>query len=655
MKTKRLLPSLVLLGSVLVTMVGFASAAPQARPISLDQALKGLSSFQAGIDSAAYWKFREAVLALRSDPAARAAGEKKLLAFLQTKAPLPAKMVVCRELRVIGGAASVPALGKFLLDKVMSDAARYALEDIADPSADRALIQALGKTVEPLRIGIITALGFRKSLGAVAPLAKLLAGKDADPAVAAAYSLGRIGGDEASAALLRAMKSPLPAVKDAAVTAALACAEGFLAAKNPQPAAALYDYILLQNPTAPTRRAAALGKIRAAGGRAAEVLLDSLRSNDEIVQEAAVAGIKDAIPAEGIGPVTAILPLLAEGSRVKLLAVLAEYPKERVLPSILNSLKSTSKFERIAALKALASAGDASSIPTLAEAAATLAGEEQAAARASLSLIKGREADEAVLTLLGKNISEAIKIELIQAVGERRIFAGKSVLMDRLSEISFRLRTQALKGLKIIGTPSDIPGLLDYLPKAPDDAEREETENAAAALAMKIAQPIGRANTVKARLNAEKDAGRKAGLIRVLGKIGDDSSLPDLRRALSSADTGVKDAAIRAIAGWPTAAPIEDVFEIAKSSGDETHKLLALRGFIRMTALGKYRIPENVVSDLRLAAEISRRPDEKRLVLAALADFACPDGLKLAQSMLGDPDLKAEAQAAVTAIQKRLK
>jgi hypothetical protein len=71
--------------------------------------------------------------------------------------------------------------------------------------------------------------------------------------------------------------------------------------------------------------------------------------------------------------------------------------------------------------------------------------------------------------------------------------------------------------------------------------------------------------------------------------------------------------------------------------------------------LGKYRIPENVVSDLRLAAEISRRPDEKRLVLAALADFACPDGLKLAQSMLGDPDLKAEAQAAVTAIQKRLK
>jgi HEAT repeat protein len=248
-----------------------------------------------------------------------------------------------------------------------------------------------------------------------------------------------------------------------------------------------------------------------------------------------------------------------------------------------------------------------------------------------------------------------MKVELIQAVGERRIFAGKSVLMDRLTEISFRLRTQALKVLKIIGTPSDIPSLLDYLPKAPDDAEREETENAAAALAMKIAQPIGRANTVKDRMNAEKDAGRKAGLIRVLGKIGDDSSLPDLRRALSSADAGVKDAAARAIIGWPTAAPVEDVYEIAKSAGNETHKLLALQGFIRLTALGRYRIPENVVSDLRLAAEMSRRPDEKRLVLAALANFACPDALKLAQSMLGDPDVKAEAQAAVAAIQKRLK
>ena len=655
MKTKRLLPSLVLVGSIILAGAGFASAAPQANPVSLDQALKGLASFQAGIDSAAYWKFRAAVLAVRTDPAARAAGEKKLLTFLQTKAPLAAKMAVCRELRVIGGAASVPALEKFLLDKDMSDAARYALEDIADPSADRALLQALGKTAGSLRIGIITALGFRKTPAAAAPLAKILAGKDVEAAVAAAYSLGRIGGDEASAALLRTMKSPLPAVRDAAITAALACAEGFVAAKNLQPAAALYDYILFLNPAAATRRAAALGKIRAGGERTGDILLDFLRSNDDVLQEAAVASTKDMISAERISPITAILPLLTEGNRVKLLAVLAEYPKERSLPAILQSLKSTSKFERIAALKALASAGDASSIPTLAEAAATLAGEEQAAARTSLSLVKGRDADEAVLTLLGKNISEAMKVELIQAVGERRIFAGKSVLMDRLTEISFRLRTQALKVLKIIGTPSDIPGLLDYLPKAPDDAEREEAENAAAALAMKIAQPIGRANAVKDRMNAEKDTGRKAGLIRVLGKIGDDSSLPALRRALSSADAGVKDAAVRAVIGWPTATPVEDVYELAKSTGNETHKLLALQGFIRMTALGRYRIPENVVSDLRLAAEMSRRPDEKRLVLAALANFACPDALKLAQSMLGDPDLKAEAQAAVTVIQKRMK
>ena len=515
MKIKRLLPSLALiLGTILVAAGGFASAAPQTGPNTLDQTLKGLSSFKAGIDSAAYWKFREAVLAIRSDPAARATGEKKLLAFIQTKAPLPAKMAVCRELRIIGSVASVPVLGRLLLDKGMSDVARYALEDIADSAADRALIQALGKAVGPLQTGIISSLGFRRSPAAVGPLDKILVGRNIELAVAAVYALGRIGGKEAAVVLARACKSPTPAIKDAAFTAVLACAEGFLVAKNPQPAAALYESILALKPAASVRRAATIGKINAAGGRAAEVLLDSLRANDEVVQEAAVAAIKDTIPAEGIGPITAMLPLLAEGTRVKLLAVLAEYPKDRVLSSILKSLKSPSKFERVAAFKALASAGDASSIPTLAEAAATLAGEEQAAARTSLSLVKGRDADEAVLTILGKDASEAMKSELIQAVGERRIFAGKNVLMGQLSVPSSRLRIQSLKVLKIIGTPSDISGLLNHLSKAADDAEREETENATAALAMKIAQPIGRANMVKERLNAETAAGRKAGLNR---------------------------------------------------------------------------------------------------------------------------------------------
>jgi len=655
MKTRRPIVLFALVGVVLVFAAGINPAAPQAEPKQLDSALKNLASFQAGIDSVAYWKFREVVSALRNDPAARPAAETQLLAFLQTNAPLPAKMAVCRELRLVGSAASVPILEKFLRDKNMSDPARYALEKISGPAADRALLRALDKTSGALRVGIISSLGFRKTPDAAAPLAKLLAGKDLEAAVAAAYSLGRIGTDSAATALAGALKSPSPPIRDAAASAALECADAFLKLSRVPAAAALIESVLSAKPAASARRAATILKISAAGEGASKILFDSLRSNDAVIQEAAVWKMKDVIPADNLGEVTGLLPVLPEGSRVKILAVLAEYPRERVLPTFLACLKSPAAFERIAALTALGTAGDSSVIPALAEAAANSTGNEQAAARESLGLVKGRDADEAILSLLDSDASEAVKTELIRAVGERRIFSGKSALIARLADPSPSLRIQALKVLRVIGTPSDVPAALNHLAEAADDAEREETENTAAALAVKIARPIGRSDTIKERLTAEMDPERKAGLIRILGKVGDDSSLPDLREALRFPDPVVKDAAVRVLTDWPTATPVEDVYEVAKTAESETHRLLALRGFIRMIALGKFRNPENAVSDLRLALEMSRRPEEKRLVLAALPDFACPEALKLARSFLNDADVKAEAKAAAEAIEEKLK
>jgi len=648
-----LLPALV--AAVLIAAAGIAFAeTAQADGKPLETALKNLASFKGAIDSEAYWKFREEVLKLRNDPTGRPPAEKALLAFLKTSAPLPAKMAVCRELRILGGPASIPVLEGFLTDKDMSDPARYALEDIPEEEADLALMRALDKTSGNLRLGIIQALGFRKYPEAAGPLGKILAGKNETEAVAAAYALGRIGGKTAMAGFVRALGSPSAIIKKAAMSAILAWAEGPSGLNDPAALPAI-DAILAAKPDAAIRRAATRAKISASGEKARAALVGLLRSDDEVVQEAAIGKIKDVFPAGDIGQITPLLTGLPEGSRVKLIAVLAEYPGKLVLPAVRDRVKSSSQPERIAVLKALAFVGDPSVVPVLAEAAAGSSGEEQAAARASLGWVKGRDFDEAVLARLDSGAPEAVKSELIQAVGERRIFSGKSVLLGQLSGASIPLRIQALKVLKVIGTPSDIPSLLNHLARAGDETEREEIESAAAALALKIAQPIGRSDIVKARLRTERDPARRAGLIRILAKIGDDSALPLLRQNLMSSEATVKDAAIRAISDWPTAAPVEDVYEIAKKAEGETHRLLALRAFIRLTALSKYRIPENAVSDLRLALEMSRRPEEKRLALAALPDFACPDALRLARSFLNDPDLQAEAKAAVTAIEERLK
>ncbi len=632
-----------------------ASFAGQAAPASLDQILKAVATFNGGIDSAPFWALRDYVYARKDDPAARAQCEDALLAFLGTRATPIAKMAVCRHLRLIGGDKSVPVLAKMLTAPETSDMALYALAKIPGPAADLALRTSLGNTSGAAQISVINALGVRGSREAVPALVPFLGQTKTDAAKAAAYVLGRLGGPASAAALTKALAAAPADLKSILASSLLACAEQLLKDKDAAAAAALYDKVLTANLSSAMNRAAMRGKISAAGDKAAEVVMNALQGNDAARQDAAVLKVRDVIPPDAIGTLCGLYPVLPERVRIELLPVLAGYPKTTVGPVILATAKGDVPAVRRAALKAMEIAGDAAVVPFLAETGAKARGAEQAAARNALASIKGQDVDAAILEGLGRKTGEDIQSELLLAVSERRIFAAKSVVSSFLGADSPRLRMQAVKGLRTIGTPSDIPAVLDRLLKCEEDAELQETQTTAAALAMKIANPDGRANAIESRLAEEKSPAGRARLIAVLGRIGDDSALPQVRAALTEMNADVVDAAARALAAWPTGTPIEDIWKIAKTSPNETHRLLALQGFIRLTAAAQYRLPEAAVGDLKIASESARRPEEKRLVLAALPVFAGPAALELARTIGADPAVKAEADAAVKAINERMK
>ncbi|MBM3294586.1 MAG: HEAT repeat domain-containing protein [Candidatus Aminicenantes bacterium] len=631
-----------------------ADPALQLPPSPLDGLLKQFLTFDGGIRSEVYWKIRDFIRARKDDPPARADCEIRLLAFLRSQATFPAKALVARELRTIAGERSIPTLQALLFDPALSDPARYVLESIPGPAADKALLDALDRATGTMKTGLIASLGVRKTPAVVPALAKYLEGSAQEFVKAAAMSLGRLGGREAAAALAKALPSLKGDFRAVAASALLDCAEDVLRAGDLEAAAGFYDKILALDPGPAVFRAATMGKIAAAGDKAPQLTLEIFRSPDPAAHEAAAAKAADVFGPDQGGPLAALLPSLPDESRVKLLAVLGGFRGEDVRACLREAASDDSPAVRTAALNALAAAGTPADAVFLAGRAASARGEEQAAARRALGLLKGRAADEAIVRALEDEAGDDVRAELIAAVGERRIFAAKTSLARQWESLSERIRLQTVKTLRTIGTPSDITALLNLLEKPLGEAEREEVENAAAALALKIAQPEGRSNLVKARLAAERDPARRAGLVRLLGKIGDESSLRAVRQALREADAGVVDAAVRALAGWPTSVPIEDVWDLAKSSADERHRLLALRGFIRMTVLGKHRRPDRVVADLKLAAEAARRPDEKRLVLAALPEFAGSEALALARSIGADPEVKAEAQAAADQVLKRM-
>ena len=641
-----------LLACLVLAMI--ASGLQAQTPASLEEIFRQISTFGGGIDSGPYWLLRDYVYARKDDPSARAECEGKLLAFLSAQATPVAKMAACRMLRIIGSERSVPVLEPLLLDTDAADMALYALAKIPSPAVDKALLQTLPKAEGATKTAIIAALGDRKSKEAIPALVPLLKRDGAD-AASAALALGEIGGSASADALSAFLPGAPPGVKPKAASALMKCAEAFLYAKNARAALRIYDSILNDRSIpAAIREGAMIGRISSSGSAAASVLMDQLKGPDTDMQEAAIAKISEVIKPDAIDPVCGLLPSLSPIAQVQVLAVLSGYPKERVLATIVKAAGNEALPVRVAAIKALETVGNASVVPLLAGTAARTRGAEQIAARGALGLLKGKPVDEAVLALYAQKPPEEIQGELLLAIAERRMYAAKNMVAAAAQSPVPRIRTQALRALRSIGTPSDISGILDLLVKSADDAERIEVETTIAALAQKIANPENRSAAVKTRLGVEKDPVARARLLRVLHRIGDDSSLPLLRAALGETNPDIVDAAARALSAWPTTSARDDVIDLARKSASETHRLLALQGFLRMINLDRHRRPDAAVADLRQAYFMASRTEEKRLILSALARFACPEALDLAGWYLGDNAVKAEAQAAIDKLKARL-
>jgi hypothetical protein len=174
------------------------------------------------------------------------------------------------------------------------------------------------------------------------------------------------------------------------------------------------------------------------------------------------------------------------------------------------------------------------------------------------------------------------------------------------------------------------------------------------AVASQIPQPTRRAGAVIGELESATDARDRCALYRTLGKIGDDSSLPLLRRALTDESPEVQDAAVRALAEWPTPTAKEDLLRIVKTSEKQVHRVLALQAYIRMMEMEPYHPPQSAVQSFRDVLALARA-EEKKLILGILPTFASLEALELARSLLQEKEVEAEARLAIQKIEEKLK
>ena len=614
----------------------------------LDTILKDLQTYDFAAGVGATTRLRAYVFSHKDNPQARKETEAALLRFIQGSPAPGGLMAACRAIRLIGGPDSVPVLAALILKPETTDAARFALERIPGIEADQALLAALDRSQGAVKRGVVFSIGERESAAAVPALERLAGGKDLSMAADAVKALGKIGGPEAVRVLSATLGKAGLQLKLEAASALL------LAAENGPGAAAVYDKLIAANLPPVMRQAAFKGKIEAAAGGGKEIILKTLAGKDAVLYAPAIAMVPQKFGPGDIGQAADLLSRLPEDARIQLTAVLGGYPADAVGPFLLAAAEDPSIDVRLAALRSIGKAGGAKPVAFLATKAARTSGTEQDAARESLARLRGPDVDPAILAHFDKMSDDAVKAELVRAAGERRIAGAKPALMAMVKSASPLLKAKAADALRDIAGTADIPDLLGLLLALDDETARESMQDTVAAVARTNPRELSRAGAAEALLASEKDPKKKVDLLRVLGKIGDDTSLALIRAALSDKDEGVVNAAVRALADWPTGMARDDVYEIARTSFALNHRVLSIRAFIRMIGLEPFRAPDGAVADLLRALAVAPRAEEKKLILGMLVRFPCVAGLKTAESLLADPTVAGEAKLAADRISQAL-
>ncbi|MCX5682880.1 MAG: HEAT repeat domain-containing protein, partial [Planctomycetota bacterium] len=576
----------------------------------------------------------DAVRDSQANPADRAKLVTRLSGMLSGGTSTDGKRFVCRQLSIAGTAETVPVLAALLLDKDLSDMARYALERISDPSAVAAMRTALAKAAGQQKVGLINSLGDRRDAESLAAMTAALGDADVQIAEAAAAALGKIGTSEAAKALMDARGKAKPEVKATVTDSLLLCADRLTAAKKTDEAAAIYQEMF--KPTEPKHiRTAALRGIMATGGeKAMPIITEILSGTDAEMQASALRFLREVSGPESAKTVAALLPKCPVATQALLLDDMAMRGDASTLPAAAAMLKSPDTNVRLAAIRAVGRLGDASTLAALVALAAGPAGAEQKAAEEALDRLPAANVNEAMLAMAAKPGEPAARAQIIRSLGVRHVAAAVPAVLAAAADADAAVRTAALASLDILADEKSAPQVVAIVVKAKDKADIEAAEKALGSLCGRAANKDACVDPILAAVGgAELPA--KSALIRSLGRAGGAKALAAVLKFTKDPAAEIQDAAIRSLANWSDVGAASALLEIAKTAATPTQQILALRGYVRLAGLPDVPAAQKMTmfADAMAAA---KRPDEKKLVLGGLGEMKSADALKMAAACLDD-------------------
>ena len=589
-------------------------------------------------------------MAAETSPAADQ--EAQFIAVLTSNAAPQDKAITCKRLAICGTKASVPALAALLADEQLASWARIGLEAIPDPAVDAALRDAAAKLQGKLQIGVINSIGVRRDEMAVAWLAQKLTDSDPPLMSAAAAALGRIGGEPAAKALTRALAGATPVALPALCEAALRNADRFIAQGHNAQAAAICEQVRGLQAPRHIRMEATRSLIVARQAAGIPLLIEQLKSDDSGMVSVAIGLAHDLPGAALTKALTAEVNQLPPEKQVYVIEALGVRGDRSVVPTLLALTHHNSANVCIAAIGALTKLGDPAVLPRLVEITVVPDSEIAKAAQSAMAAFPADAADVACIAMLASPDAKA-RLAATDLISRRATYSAMpTVAKVARQDASPGVRVGCINTLRELGSLTDIAVVVGILGQNRSADETKAAEQALATICGRQTDRSACAETLCAGLAAAQPA-QKCALLRLLRSVVDPKSLQAIRTATTDASPIVQDTATRLICDWSTAEAAPDLLALARTSPNPTYKLLALRGYMRVSGAKDVAAAQKLAM-CREAAALVQRDDERKILLGVLGTAGDAAALAMAATHLDNPALKDEACLASVAIAERL-
>lgn len=651
--------------------------------LEMDETLKALASYDSSTGKAVWAQLENQL----GDPQNHPALEETLIRVINSQSTPDARSRACKMLAVVGTDKSTPVLGNLLrygLKQNIHDVeiACFALAASKDPQSGEILRKVLAESLEvksqdpAARVQIINALGTLRDRASVPALAQLAILENSDPqtATAAILALGRISNIEAlnavSEALARNVESPNLGVLNAGYEAIISQADlrrsdtllfNTTVYQRIRNSKAMPDYI---------RCSALLGELRADSEAAMQIILSVLRSDDALLKPTAIAAIENLPLKFDSQPFLKLFTgnLLSADDKSLLIRSIAARPDTYAQRIVALGLASPEPLIRRAAIESASQAVTSSAVlKGLVQALVESPDDQAAVAQALLRLPKDDLVDMGLIQLLQEFLgaeplrgngpeAQAAKVTLIDALGKRgNPLASAALLLQSSSTDPATLKSSYLALIRT-ATAADLPRLTTTLLAIGDDTLRR---SCAVYLAQFIQRMEDQNSAVgvlsETLLKGNLTPAQKATLVTLLSACPTPESLDRIVGLQNESLPALKDAVVSALASWPDSTVWKPLLNVFEASDTPAHRSQALRALLEIQMEENPKATADLALRYAALLKAANSNEEKKMILAALAQAAHPDTLALALSQLDNPAIAADARGAAERIAASLK